>query len=87
MNHNDIETTLRTQHWRDPPPEFLQRTLAAALAESRQRSGVRRSSGAFERPQASAKLQRAGALQNAHALFSATRNEPVAFHGSASRTI
>jgi len=34
---------------------------------SRQRPGVRRSSGAFERPQDSEKLQRAGALQNAHA--------------------
>lgn len=40
MNHNDIETTLRSQHWRDPPPEFLQRTLKMALAESRQRPGV-----------------------------------------------
>ncbi|MEQ1748555.1 MAG: hypothetical protein ABL974_03990 [Prosthecobacter sp.] len=40
MNHNDIETTLCAQRWRDPPPEFLQRTLAMALAESRQRSGV-----------------------------------------------
>ena len=34
---------------------------------SRQRPGVRRSSGAFERPQDSEKLQRAGALQNAEA--------------------
>jgi non-specific serine/threonine protein kinase len=34
---------------------------------SRQRPGVRRSSGAFERPQDSEKLQRAGALQNADA--------------------
>jgi hypothetical protein len=69
MNHNDIETTLRAQHWCDPPPEFLHRALELALAESRQRLGVRQSSGAFERPLDSEKLQRAGALQNAAALF------------------
>jgi hypothetical protein len=63
----DPEQTLRTLRWRDPPPEFLKQTLEMALAESRQRSGVRRASGAFERPSDSAKLQRAGALQDAPA--------------------
>jgi len=38
-----------------------------AFTVSRQRPGVRQSSGAFERPSASEKLQRAGALQNAAA--------------------
>ena len=36
---------------------------------SRERPGVRRTSGAFERSQACEKLQRAGALQNAGARF------------------
>lgn len=63
----DPEQTLRTLRWRDPPPALLQQTLELALAESRQRSGVRRASGAFERPSDSAKLQRSGALQNAPA--------------------
>ena len=30
--NDHTETILRVQRWRDPPPEFLQRTLAAALA-------------------------------------------------------
>lgn len=63
----DPEQTLRTLRWRDPPPAFLQQTLDLALAESRQRHGVRRASGAFECTSDSAKLQRAGALQNAPA--------------------
>jgi glycosyltransferase involved in cell wall biosynthesis len=45
------------------PPWLLSRTQRA-----RQRPGVRRPSGAFERPPACEKLQRAGALQDAHAL-------------------
>jgi hypothetical protein len=46
--NDDVETTLRAQRWRDPPPEFLERVLGTALEETRQRPGVRRSSGAFE---------------------------------------
>jgi hypothetical protein len=46
--NDDIESTLRTQCWRDPPPEFFERVLSTALEEARQRPGVRRSSGAFE---------------------------------------
>lgn len=53
----DPEHTLRTLRWRDPPPEFLKHTLEMALTESRRRLGVRRSSGAFECPPDSAKLQ------------------------------
>ncbi len=64
----DVEQSLRTLRWRDPPPEFLKHTLEVTLAESRQRRGVRRSSGAFERPADSEKLQKAGALQDAPAL-------------------
>ncbi len=63
----DPEQTLRTLRWRDPPPAFLKQTLDMALTESRQRPGVRRSSGAFRRPTDSAELQRAGALQDAPA--------------------
>ncbi len=29
--NTDIETTLRAQRWRDPPPEFLERVLDHAL--------------------------------------------------------
>jgi hypothetical protein len=64
----DVEQSLRTLRWRDPPPEFLKHSLEVALAEARERPGVRRSSGAFECPPDSAKLQRAGALQDADAL-------------------
>jgi hypothetical protein len=45
MKH-DPESTLRAQRWRDPPPEFLERTLAAAL-ETRSRGIKRRSFLAF----------------------------------------
>ncbi len=65
----DPEPTLRTLRWRDPPPEFLQQTLEMALAESRQRLGVRRSSGAFECPSDSAKLQQAPAPARKRQLF------------------
>ncbi|MGV3662092.1 MAG: hypothetical protein ACO1TE_18040 [Prosthecobacter sp.] len=68
----DIETQLRAQRWRDPPPEFLEEVLRVALEESRQRPGVRRPSGAFGSLQACAKLQRAGALQDA----AAPKNRP-----------
>lgn len=54
----DIESTLRAQRWRDPPPEFLERVLSTTLDLSRQRSGVRWSSGAFERSPADAKPQK-----------------------------
>ncbi|WP_395749007.1 hypothetical protein [Prosthecobacter sp.] len=30
----DIESTLRAQSWRDPPPEFLERVLKTAMEES-----------------------------------------------------
>ncbi|MDB6005261.1 MAG: hypothetical protein JWR15_2248 [Prosthecobacter sp.] len=36
----DPEQTLRQMRWRDPPPEFVERVLAAALEESRQRPGA-----------------------------------------------
>ncbi len=61
----DSEQTLRQMRWRDPPPEYLERVLVEALEESRQRPGVRRSSGAFEGPLVREKLERAGALQDA----------------------
>jgi hypothetical protein len=65
----DPEQTLRTLRWRDPPPGFLQQTLELALAESRQRHGVRRSSGAFECPSDSAKPQDAPAPTRKRHLF------------------
>lgn len=37
---NDPEQILRQMRWRDPPPEFLERVLGAALEASRQRSEV-----------------------------------------------
>lgn len=66
MNH-DIETQLRAQRWREPPPQFLDQVLRAALEESRQRPGERQPSGARERLQAHEKLQGIGALQDASA--------------------
>ena len=36
MPSSDIETALRAQHWREPPPAFLLRVLDLALEESRQ---------------------------------------------------
>lgn len=54
----DPEQTLRTLRWRDPPPEFLKQTLEMALAESRQRHGVRRSSGALREPEYARKRHR-----------------------------
>lgn len=48
---NDIESTLRTQRWRDPPPAFLERVLEEALQASRQRPGVLQPSGAFREPE------------------------------------
>jgi DNA polymerase III alpha subunit/nucleotidyltransferase/DNA polymerase involved in DNA repair len=48
-----------------------------AFTASRQRPGVRQSSGAFERPSACAKLQRAGALQNAPALIDSELTQAI----------
>ncbi|MBN8420261.1 MAG: hypothetical protein J0L73_15190 [Verrucomicrobia bacterium] len=42
----DLESTLRAQRWRDPPQEFLERTLAAAV-EARAVAAKRRSLLAF----------------------------------------
>jgi hypothetical protein len=64
----DVETTLRTLRWRDPPPEFLKQTLDLALAESRQCPGVLQPSGALRESDDARKRRRAGALQDAHAV-------------------
>jgi hypothetical protein len=61
----DVEQSLRTLRWRDPPPEFLKHTLEVALAESRQRLGVLKPSGALREPEDSRKRRRAAALQDA----------------------
>lgn len=45
--NKDIESTLRAQRWRDPPPAFLERVLEEALQASRQRPGVLQPSGAL----------------------------------------
>ncbi len=57
----DIETQLRAQRWRDPPPGFLECVLNTALQESRQRSGVLQLAGAFDHLQAHEKLYAAAA--------------------------
>ena len=62
--NKDIETTLRAQRWRDPPPEFLERVLKESLQASRQRPGVLRPSGAFREPENAQKHPRPGFLQN-----------------------
>jgi hypothetical protein len=36
----DVEQSLRTLRWRDPPPEFLKQTLEMALAESNRKRRV-----------------------------------------------
>jgi hypothetical protein len=59
-----IETSLRAQRWRDPPPEFLERVLSTALEESRQRPGVLQPSGALREPEDVRKRRRTGALQD-----------------------
>ena len=51
----------------EEPGVTFGRNPAVGHTRSRQRFGVRRSSGAFERPQAREKLQRTGALQDADA--------------------
>jgi hypothetical protein len=63
--NKDIESTLRSQRWRDPPPEFLERVLGRALEASRQRLGVLQPSGAFREPENVRKRRRTGALQDA----------------------
>ena len=62
--NTDIESTLRAQRWRDPPPEFLERVLGEALEASRQRLGVLQPSGAFREQENARKHQRTSALQN-----------------------
>lgn len=62
--NTDIESTLRTQRWRDPPPAFLERVLKEALQSSRQRSGVLPPSGAFRKPENAQKHPSPGLLQN-----------------------
>jgi hypothetical protein len=60
----DIETTLRAQRWRDPPPEFLERVLEETLQASRQHPGVLQPSGALRELENVRKHQRTTALQN-----------------------
>jgi hypothetical protein len=36
----DVEQSLRTLRWRDPPPEFLKHSLEVALAESNRKRRV-----------------------------------------------
>lgn len=60
----DIESTLRTQRWRDPPPAFLERVLEDAFQASRQRPGVLHPSGAFREPENAQKHPRPGTVQN-----------------------
>ena len=62
--NKDIETTLRAQRWRDPPPEFLERVLGGALEASRQRLGVLQPSGALREPENAQKRRQTTALQN-----------------------
>ncbi|MFZ2278779.1 MAG: hypothetical protein WAW39_13310 [Prosthecobacter sp.] len=62
--NQDIESTLRAQRWRDPPPAFLERVLEEALQASRQRPGVLQPSGAFREPENAQKRLRPGTLQN-----------------------
>ncbi|WP_395735121.1 hypothetical protein [Prosthecobacter sp.] len=61
---NDLESTLRAQRWRDPPPQFFEGVLRTALEASRQRPGVLQPSGAFREPENAQKRQRPGTLQN-----------------------
>ncbi len=65
---NDLESKLRAQRWRDPPPEFLEHVLRVALVKARQRPGVLQPSGALREPGDTQQRRRTGALQNAAAL-------------------
>jgi hypothetical protein len=62
--NKDIESILRTQRWRDPPPAFLERVLKESLQASRQRPGVLQPSGAFREPENAQKRPSPGFLQN-----------------------
>jgi len=62
--NKDIESTLRAQRWRDPPPAFLERVLKESLQSSRQRPGVLQPSGALREPENVQKRPRPGFLQN-----------------------
>ncbi len=62
--NKDIESILRTQRWRDPPPAFLERVLKESLQASRQRPGVLQPSGAFREPENAQKHPRPALLQN-----------------------
>jgi hypothetical protein len=62
--NKDIESTLRSQRWRDPPPEFLERVLGRALEASRQRLGVLQPSGALREPENAQKRRQTTTLQN-----------------------
>lgn len=62
--NKDIEFTLRSQRWCDPPPAFLERVLEEAFQASRQRPGVLQPSGAFREPENAQKHPRPGTLQN-----------------------
>ncbi|WP_397381049.1 hypothetical protein [Prosthecobacter sp.] len=62
--NKDIESVLRTQRWRDPPPAFLERVLKESLQASRQRPGVLQPSGAFREPENARKRPRSALLQN-----------------------
>ncbi len=62
--NKDIESTLRTQRWCDPPPLILERVLEEALHASRQRLGVLQPSVAFLEPENARKRPTPGLLQN-----------------------
>ncbi len=62
--NKDVESTLRTQRWRDPPPAFLERVLKESLQASRQRPGVHQLSGVFREIENAQKRPKLGILQN-----------------------
>lgn len=62
--NKDIESTLSSQRWRDPPPAFLERVLKESLQVSRQRPGVLQPSGTFREPEDAQTRPSPGFLQN-----------------------
>jgi len=62
--NTEIESNLRTQRWRDPPPAFLERVLEETLQASRQRPGVLQPSGALREPENDQKHPMPGIFQN-----------------------
>lgn len=60
----DIESMLRAQRWRDPPPAFLEQVLEEARQASRQRPGALQPSGALRESQNIRKRSSPSFLQN-----------------------